>query len=290
MTNIHFNFYKNKPEQDLVEDLIHESIKMMGFDAHYIPIMNDNERDLLYGDDPLKKFELKFGIEIYMQNSTDPNINNDFFTKFGLEMKHNTKVALSRRNFSRQVQLDSHKRPKEGDLIYIPFLSGTGELYEIKYVNDSSDFFTLGRKYPYFWELELEAFKYSHEIINTGIGDIDFVNEMQAYSIVYEMGEGSGKYRKKELVYQGENLENAICTGIVQDWNVPTKVLKLTNITGEFSSNAAIIGSKSNSSYTMINFNPIDLPQKSESWDNFTIQVESENLVDYSENNPLGNL
>ena len=142
-TNPFFNFYKNKPEQNLVEDLIHESIKMMGFDCHYIPNTNQQSRDLLFGDDPLKKFDVAYPIECYLSNSVDPGMNNDFFSKFGLEIKNSIRIQIPRRAFAKRVPQDTHIRPLEGDLIYIPFLSGTGELYEIKYVNDAADFFKL---------------------------------------------------------------------------------------------------------------------------------------------------
>ena len=158
-TNLFFNNYKSKQEQNLVEDLITEAIKMMGFDAYYIPNSQEASRDLLYGDDPLKKFQTSYPIEVYMTNSVDPGMNQDFFSKFGLEIKNNVRVQLPRRSFAKRVPQDSYTRPREGDLLYIPWLSGTGELYEIKYVNDTKDYFTLGRRQPYYWELELELFK-----------------------------------------------------------------------------------------------------------------------------------
>lgn len=47
-TNSNFNFFKNKPEQSLVESLINEAISMFGFDAYYIPRDVEINYDYLY--------------------------------------------------------------------------------------------------------------------------------------------------------------------------------------------------------------------------------------------------
>ena len=62
-TSHYFSNYNNKGEQRLVEDIIVESIKIMGVDVFYIPNDNDVARDLLYGEDPVRKFESAFPIE-----------------------------------------------------------------------------------------------------------------------------------------------------------------------------------------------------------------------------------
>jgi hypothetical protein len=287
MTSPYFRNYSSEPEQNLVEDLIHEAVSIMGFDGYYIPNTNEASRDLLYGDDPLKVFTDSYSIELYLSNSVDAGVNNDFFTKFGLEIKNNTRVQLPRRAFSAVP----YSRPREGDLIYIPFLSGTGELYEIKYVNDATDFFTLGRKQPYSWELEIELFKYSHDKIDTGLDEIDFVNEFDAYAIEYTLGSGNDiDYTIREIVYQGNTYANAICTATLQEWNSPNNTIKLTNISGTFVSNSNIIGNSSGASYIMVDYDEFSNPQIREVWDNKVVEDEVFNIIDTSETNPFGTL
>jgi hypothetical protein len=155
----------------------------MGFDAYYLPNDNDAARDLLFGEDPIKKFRSAFPLELYLSNSTEYMGEKEFFSKFGLEIRNNVNVILSKRSFSQRVPQNTFTRPREGDLIYIPFLNGTGELYEIKFTNQTKDFFMLGRKVPYFYELELEKFKYSQEIIETGVDIIDQVSAESAYNL-----------------------------------------------------------------------------------------------------------
>lgn len=288
--NPFFNLYKNRQEQSLVEDLINESINMLGFDAYYIPNDNEISRDLIYGEDPLKTFDDAYIITVYLSNSVDPGMNNDFFSKFGLEIKNNVRIQLPRREFAKKVDPDPKARPIEGSLVYIPFLSGTGELYEIKYVNDSRDFFTLGRKQPYYWELELELFKYSNEEINTGIEEIDVSNEVDSYAIEYILGAGSGDYSIGEYAYQGPSLSVASAKGIVQSWDGPNKIIKLTNISGVFSNTSTIVGATSETSYAITSYDPLDSPQLRDAWDNKIVETESNSIVDTSINNPFGML
>ena len=157
----YFNNYGSFAEQRVVEDLIVESIKIMGFDAYYLPIENEEDRDILFGEDPVKRFSAAFPVEFYLSSTLEYMGEKEFFSKFGLEIKNNVNVIISKRSFGQRVPQNTFTRPREGDLIYVPFLYGTGELYEIKFVDHTKDFFTLGRKIPYFYELELEKFKYS---------------------------------------------------------------------------------------------------------------------------------
>ena len=68
-TNPYYNSYNAKyTDQRLIEDLLVESIKLMGFDAFYLPNNNDEARDLLYGEDPVKKFDESYPVEVYVKN------------------------------------------------------------------------------------------------------------------------------------------------------------------------------------------------------------------------------
>jgi hypothetical protein len=156
----------------------------------------------------------------------------EFFSKFGLEIKNNINVIISKRSFSQRVPQNTFTRPREGDLIYVPFLNGTGELFEIKFVNQTKDFFMLGRKIPYYYELEMEKFKYSQEVIDTGVSDIDNVVSQSGYTIDLDILSGIGNYSQKEIVYQvpDNTHANATVVAIVQNWSNTSNVLSVTNI------------------------------------------------------------
>lgn len=288
----YFNNYNSITEQRLVEDLIVESIKIMGFDAYYLPNDNDTARDLLYGEDPVKKFKSAFPVEFYLSSSLEYMGEKEFFSKFGLEIKNNVNVIISKRSFAQRVPQNTFTRPREGDLIYVPFLNGTGELYEIKFTNHTKDFFTLGRKIPYFYELELEKFKYSHELIDTGIDDIDDVATQSSYTIKFNVSSGSGNYTEKEIAFQSADgtQANASAYGTVQDWNLPDKTINISNIYGEFTDNVIIIGASSNARYQLSNYDPLVNQSPNENYDNKYIEDQANNILDFSESNPFGNL
>lgn len=292
-TNLYFNNYKSHGEQTLVEDLIVESIKMMGFDAFYLPNDNDAARDLLYGEDPVKKFESAFPVEMYLSSDPLDYIGKkDFFSKFGLEIKDDVNVIVSRRSFQQRVPQNSFTRPREGDLVYIPFLNGTGELFEIKFAEQSKDFHMLGRPHPYFYELNLEKFKYSQEVIATGMEDIDLTVTNNAYTLSLNLGPGTGLYDIKEIAYQSTDgtYANASVVGVVQSFIPSSNTLTVTNIAGEFVDNRVIIGKTSNAQYSLVTFNPLEDHSYSETYDNEHIDLSSQGIIDFSESNPFGNI
>jgi Virus neck protein len=292
-TNHYFNNYGAVNEQRLIEDIIVESIKIMGTDAYYLPNDNDAARDLLYGEDPLKKFVSTFPVEIYPENVMDYGGEKEFFGKFGLEIRNQMTVIVSKRTFAQRTP-PFLSRPREGDLIYVPFLNGQGEIYEIKFTNQNKDFFMLGRKHPYFYELELEKFKYSQEVIDTGIPDIDIVAEQSAYSIDLDVTPVTGNYQIDEIVFQSHDntFANAFTKAIVQTWNrSPTSnTLTVSNITGEFLDNYHIIGQTSNATSNLVTFDPMNVSVNNEAYDNKIIETESTDYIDTSVSNPFGSL
>lgn len=289
-TSVYFNNYNSQAEQRLFEDLIVESIKIMGFDGYYLPNDNDEARDLLFGEDPLKKFTSAFPIELYLSSALEYAGDKDFFSKFGLEIRNNVSVILSKRTFAQRVPQNRFTRPRDGDLIYVPVLYGTGELYEIKFVDHTKDFFTLGRKIPYFYEMQLEKFKYSNEIINTGIPGADIVNVQDSYTIDLVMSDKHADYFAKEIVYQGDSYANANVVATVSEWDANNKLLHVTNIAGEFRTGANVIGQTSNTSIRLVSLDPLDVTLTREVYDNRIIQDEADQIVNFSEQNPFGEI
>jgi len=288
----YFNNYGSLPEQRVIEDIIVESIKVQGFEAYYLPNDNDAARDLLFGEDPVKSFETAFMVEMYLSNSLEYGGEKEFFSKFGLEIKNTVQVILSKRSFTERVPQNTFTRPREGDLVYIPFLNGTGELFEIKFTNQTKDFFMLGRKVPYFYELELEKFKYSQEVIATGVADIDSVVTDSAYTLHLNIGTGTGIYKINEIVYQSadETYANATTVAVVQSWIPSSNTLSVSNIAGEFVDGQSIIGQASGSEYTLASFDPLNNPAKKEVYDNSYINTSADTILDFTEENPFGTI
>jgi len=291
-TSNYFNLYGSRPDQKIIEDLIVESIKIMGFSAYYLPNNNDAARDLLYGEDPVKFFKTAFPLEMYLSNATEYNGDREMFTKFGLEIRNQVSVIVSKRTFSQRVPQNTFQRPREGDLIYIPILNGTGELYEIKFTNQTKDFFQLGRKLPYFYELELEKFKYSQEVISTGIADIDGIVTDSGYTLHLITGTGSGTYNLQEIAFQSPDntYANAYAYGTVQSWIPSTNTLSMSNIYGTFTDGGTAIGKSSGASYIVSTYDPLETPAIKEPYDNSLTAAAASAIIVTTETNPIGGL
>jgi hypothetical protein len=295
-TSVYFNNYGSQTDQRVIEDLIVESMQIMGFDAFYLPIDNPSDRDLLYGEDPVKKFKSAFPLEMYLSGDVmDYQGQQEFFSKFGLEIKDVVTVQVSRRSFSQRVPQNTFTRPREGDLVYVPFLNGTGELYEITFTEQSKDFHMLGRKQSYFYELRLEKFKYSQEIITTGMEDIDSIVEDSGYMIKLVTGaktSNSNNYTINETVYQAadQTQANATCVAIVQSWTPSANALMVSNISGVFTNNVVIIGASSNARYMLTSYDPQLDNSYNETYDNKYINTQADAIIDFSETNPFGEI
>ena len=288
----YFNNYNSISEQRVIEDIIVESIKIQGFDAYYLPNENNAARDLLFGEDPVKYFSSAFSLEMYLSSALEYGGEREFFSKFGLEIKNTVKVILSKRSFTQRVSQSTFTRPREGDLIYIPFLNGTGELFEIKFTDQTKDFFMLGRKVPYFYELELEKFKYSQEIIKTGVADIDIISQQASYTITLNTGSGTGIFQTNEIVYQAPDgkINDSTAQAYVQAWYPGSNQLLITNIAGEFIDGQLVIGATSNAQYYLSNFDPLATAPTNENFDNLFISELANNIIDSSESNTFGSI
>ena len=63
-------------EQRLYEDLIIEALKIYGQDVYYLPRELVN-RDVIFGDDSVSRFENAYKIEMYIENFVGYNPEND---------------------------------------------------------------------------------------------------------------------------------------------------------------------------------------------------------------------
>ncbi len=271
-----------------MEDIFVECIKVFGTEAFYIP-RDDSQTDLIYGEDPLKTFTTSFPIEVYNSDTTDYEGQKEMFSKFGIDIKNDYTVIMSRKTWKQRVPENPlYQRPREGDLIYIPHVSTGGTLFEITWVEPDKDMFLGGRKWPYYYEMKLEPFKYSDELINTGNEEIDEVQEQDAYTLSLLVDVGIGNYNDRETVFQGANLAFATAHAIVTSWNAPAHILNVANISGKLLNNHELIGAISGTNRMLLAYDPLQDNLAREVFDNETIQNEGLTSIDNSETNPLG--
>ena len=284
-TSVYFNNQGATREQFLVEDLIIESIRNHGIDVYYLPRSSQSSLDELFGDDPVKSFDIAFKIDMYLETFNDFEGNQEFFSKFGLEIQKAAKVAVARRTFERIISPNIRLLPKEGDLIYLPVQD---KLMEIKFVEEEKNFFQLGKKAPYMYGLSIEAFRYNGELINTGMSEIDKIGDNNAFSVEYTLeAAGSGTYDHMEIVYQGASLNAATAKGYVAAWDQPSRKMRVRNAKGIFNAGEAVIGYSTGASWNIESGNTqedaTDLFD-----DNVRIETEADNILDFTEANPFG--
>ena len=268
-----------------MEEVVTESIKIMGHDVYYIPREGFNETDILFGENPQSKFERAYHMEMYLANVEGYEGDGDFFSKFGLEIRDTSNFVVSRLTFEKYVPSSLAVRPKEGDLVFVPVMQ---KLFEIKFVEEELMFFSIGKRTPYIYELRCELFRYSQESLNTGVEEVDHVEHTLGYTIDMDLNNGSGNYNIEERVYQGANLAYSTASADVKDWDPITQKIQLINIIGQFQANANVIGSTSNTIYNVSIFDDLGDNTDYDTYDNRNIQTEADAFIDFSEINPFG--
>lgn len=268
-----------------------EAMQIKGMDVFYLPRSTRDEIDYLYGEDTLKQYNFAYPIEMYLENVTGMDGEGDFISKFGLEIRDEVTLLLSRRRFSSTVP---QNRPKEGDLVYIPLVQNFFEITFVEHENDQAMFYTLGRGRDaniYVYALKLKQFNFSEEIIDTGIEEIDD-QALESYRRTkFTLGAGTGKFIYKEKIYQGANLTNSTARGLVYSAPTGNTELQVVQIIGSFAANTIVIGDTSNARYTLTStgdLTEIDNNIFEDIIDNKVIETEADSFIDFSENNPFG--
>ena len=162
-------------EQSLVQDLINEQLRMYGVEVYYLPrsyvLSNTIIKEVIQSS-----FENAYPIEAYVQNYEGYDDNTTLLSKFGIESKQEMTFIISKERYENYIapltegkaNLKLTSRPKEGDIIYMPF---GDRMFEIKFVEHEKPFYQLQKNYVY--ELRCELFRYEDEVIDTGVQDID---------------------------------------------------------------------------------------------------------------------
>lgn len=168
-TNVFFDNYSNFNEQQLVEDLVIESIKMYGVDVIYITRV-DGAVDKIFNEDDLPLYNETFEFETYVKNVDGFEGEGDFLSKFGLQIRDQMTLTVANRTFEQHVTREESTviRPKEGDLIYFPL---SENIFEIKFVEDESLFYQSGALQVY--DMVCELAEYTGQRMQTGRDNID---------------------------------------------------------------------------------------------------------------------
>ena len=151
-------------EQDLIGNLVIESIQMHGQDFIYIPRSIVKE-DTIFNEDTLSSFTETHTIEMHIESADGFEGEGDMLTRFGLEVRDQMTTMVS---ISRFQTVTTKDRPLVGDLMYFPLAD---KVSQIKFVEDEVPFFQLGKMHVF--QLTLEQWAWSYETVNTGVTEID---------------------------------------------------------------------------------------------------------------------
>jgi hypothetical protein len=298
-TNFYFNNFPSRlgngnsviPEQLLVEDLVIEALKIYGLDVYYLPRTTRDEVDYLFGEDVLKQYRTAHPIEMYLENVNGFDGDQDFISKFGLEIRDEVTMLVSRLRF--RYTVNGLVRPNEGDLIYIPMTTSFFEITQVESENDQAMFYTLGRGRGgnvYVYALKMKQFYFSNEIIDTGVAEIDGnIRNYYPKIRISLAGGGTGKFVNDEIVYQGSSLATATSQAIVYDF-VPNTHVDIYRTQGDFVSSSVIKGNTSGANWEIVLVS--DKVTQNTAFediiDNARIEAASDNIIDFTEVNPFG--
>jgi hypothetical protein len=240
-TNSFFDsHYGYDGEQNLYDDLIREQIAMYGFSLYYMPRLN-NHIDFLFKESPVSTFEIATTINCYVESFdgfTGTGGGMEILSKFGIRNSDQITLVCSRTDYETEMKdiLDEYftlknidttnpllaattYRPREGDLIYLPFDQG---LFTIKYVDYERPFFAFNTTLKY--KLVCERFEYTGERINILVNPIPEINELliksnlQRYTGTLVVG-GTGTFQLLSKVYihsNSNNLDGAITADLYE--------------------------------------------------------------------------
>ena len=238
MLNKYFNNYDFAREQDLVEDLILESIKIYGHSVKYLP-RTTVKNDHLFGEDALSKFDESIEIEMYLKSMEGFEGDGQFLSKFGLEIRDQIVLTVSRKRFDQSITSPKLMTEAGYNLIFEDgnnnepsrqFLTGSAateawvqegsdylntlnrpregdliyfpmmdKIFEVMYVDDRPVHFQLGRMQSY--DLRCELYEYSSERIDTGDSTIDSVedeNTLDTLNFQFTLEDGLGILKSED--------------------------------------------------------------------------------------------
>jgi len=292
-TNFYFNnFPANQitSEQLLVEDLVIEELKIYGMDVYYLPRTTRDQVDYLYGEDTLKEYRTAHPIEMYLENVSGMDGEQDFISKFGLEIRDEVTLLVSRLRF--RYAVNGYVRPREGDLIFVPLLNNFFEITFVEHEDQQTMFYTLGRGRGgnvYVYALKMKQYVFSNEIIETGIKMIDeqIVDYYPKTRLFLSAG-GTGKYVNDEIVYQGSSLASANAQAVVHDY-VAGQFIEVYRVQGDFTT-GIVKGNTSSAQWTInvISDTATMNTPFEDIFDNARIEAGSDGIIDFTEHNPFG--
>lgn len=299
-TSVYFS-PKVRTEQNLLEDIIIESLKIYGQDVYYLP--RQITRDMVLNDVIESKFLDAYAIEMYIENVNGFEGDQSLMSKFGLEIRDQATFVVAKRTWEKLVGFWNNTvetdRPMEGDLLYYPL---TNSFFEIKFVEHEQPFYQLNKVATY--KLQCEKFEYSNEVVNTGIEEVDDLQRLNANAIVLSLNSqvGDAQFKVGETCYQQFSGGLTVSAEVLQVERVDAASIRLSvgNIQTsdgeyhEFTSGFAMYGQDSSARWVVsevygignVSYDGV-FPESGQA-QNRDFELAGDDIIDFSESNPFG--
>jgi len=287
MRNVYFN-NQVRSEQNLFEDITIEALKIYGQDVYYIPRDIVSE-DRVFGDDIPSRFNSSYRLEMYIENIEGFDGEGDLFTRFGVEIRDEATFIVARRRWTQTVKRFDNEisgdRPREGDLIYLPL---SKSLFEIMHVEHEQPFYQLNNLPTY--KMRCTLFEYNDEDLDTGIQDVDAIEQDYAYTYKLVLNETSNYIKIGNTATQTLS-DGTVLTAEVSKWSDSDRELNLIHLgasDGDYhtfvtSQNITINDSDFTVAEILADDNKISQNEQNADFSTF-----SDDFIDFSENNPFG--
>jgi hypothetical protein len=301
-TNVYFS-QKVRSEQHLYEDIVIESLKMYGQDVYYLPRKVVSE-DTILNEDIESVFEDAYIVEMYISNIDGFEGDGNLLSKFGVEIRDQANFIVAKKRWNQYIGLDNNSvssiRPNEGDLIYLPL---SKSLFEIRFVEHESPFYQLSNLPTY--TLQCELFEYSGEKINTGIDDVDSINQAVSQQLVLVVNNSNGtEFSIGEDIQQEIGSTGEYVTGRIISYETvdsTTKKLFVTNwatTDGKYHAftTTNVNGNTSGAVWDVNDIYNINDPVENRALPNDLqsrnqeFELEADGIIDFSESNPFGEI
>lgn len=282
-------------EKNLLDDLWQEAISFYGQNMFYIP-RETVVIDELFGDDRASKFKNAYPMAMMVENTSGYD-GQDLYQKFGVEIRDDATLVVSRREFHNELISTPHrdlKRPREGDLIFVPF---SNSLFEIMFVEHEQPFYIWNQLPAYKFNVSL--FEYNNEEIDTGLIGLDIPSseqtpgqglEAESYLLRLTLASG-GAFKLGEMVTQTYTNGTIVVGKIVKIENAG-QILYMSNVSHDDTSsdyNVFIMGRNIVSETTNITRNVTGVSEVMFDFaKNMEIETAADAVLDFTETNPFG--
>jgi len=139
----------SKQEQNLIQSLVNEQLKMYGIEIYYIP-RRYVKKNTVIREVIQSEFDNAYPIEAYLDSYEGYGGQGTILSKFGIEEQDDLTLVVSKDRYENYISpliknipnIELATRPKEGDLIYFPL---GDRLFELIMLSMSNHFINFRR-------------------------------------------------------------------------------------------------------------------------------------------------